>query len=538
MNAYGVNMEFTYRCQYTSLRQCQKLEDGTTRVVRFTRGQRCEDVNCKESCGCPYGDMTYKFGATVKVGCQFCVCTYTGALECTCSEIYRRKEIRDMTKEEVQKYQDAVKSLNRMQYPSQWFNFSKMYADHKAQAVGNSASLPWHRGFLRIIEQRLQEVDCAITIPYYDWTVHAGDQRMSRVWSADMFGGDGEGVNNCVNHHPFKDYYPPYWVPCLRRNFNADQPLPDAVDMQIAVNEPDYDRFRLHMELYLNMFKSWVGGHIDSDYSPYDPLFLSVIAFIDRVWWDWQNKHDNGLLRYPQEFRYVPMMPFKLSPDDVIDSKKQMCITYHPLSKAALCNITLPNFGYNSMGYDRHGFDREGYDVEGYNRFGVDWNGNPDERGIYNIYGFDRQGYDRRGFDSMGFDRFGFTQDDYNVDGYDSRGYDKWGYDRYGFDRTGTTPFGFHRNGSLLVNVVPSTFDAYGYNRYGLDRYGRDRQGYDVFGFNTLGYDRRHCNRYFLGPTLILIKRWAELELDKIDDKTIRIITRICPAVTSLPEWK
>lgn len=526
-------MEYTYKCRHLTLQQCQRLEDERTRIVKFTRGKRCEEVKCEENCGCPHGDMTYEFGSSFMLGCQFCTCTYTGAIECTCQRIERRKEVRDLTELELLQYQDAVKSLNRMDYPSQWFNYSKMYADYKAQAVGNSASLPWHRYFLRMIEQHLQSKNCSITIPYYDWTVNAGDQHLSRVWSANMFGGNGQGINDCVGHHPFKDYYPPYWVPCLRRNFNQSQPLPDAIDIQLALNEPDYDRFRLHMELYLNMFKSWVGGHMDSDYSPYDPLYLSVAAFIDRIWWDWQFKWSDGLLRYPQEYRYIPMMPFRASPDDVMDSKKQTCVTYFPLSEAGLCNITLPNYGYNSFGYDRHGFDREGYDVRGYNRFGVDRQGNPDESGIYNIFGFDRQGYDRKGYDSMGFDRFGFTEDDYNVDGYDSKGFDKWGYDRYGFDRYGYTPFGFNRNGSTVVGT-----DRQIYNRYGLDRYGFNRIGYDAFGFDRRGYDGNQCNRYFLGPMIIVIKRWAELQLENLGEPKIRIITRICPAVTNLPEWK
>ncbi|KAH3728063.1 hypothetical protein DPMN_054010, partial [Dreissena polymorpha] len=538
LNAYDVYTEFVYKCRSATLAQCQMLEDGVTKVVKFTRGQRCEDVQCEENCGCQYNNNTYRFGEVFKAGCQSCTCTYTGAVECSCSEVYRRKEVRDLTKAELEKYQAAIKTLTKTGYPSQWYNLGQIYNIYKAQAVGNSASLLWHRYFLREVERHLQGIDCSITIPYYDWTVNAGDQLRARVWSAGVFGGNGEGVTGCVTYHPFKDYYPPHWVPCLLRQFNADVPLPDVIDIQNALNEPDYNSFRLHMEVFLTTFKSWVGGHMDSDTSPYDPVFLSVAAFIDRIFWDWQNKHENSLLRYPSGVRYVPMMPFKVTPDDVMDSKKQMCVTYFPLSEGGACNITLPNLQYNSMGYDRHGFDREGFDIEGYNVYGIDRNGNPDNRGIYNERGFDRQGYRRSGFDSMGIDRFGYSEDDYNIDGYNSKGYDRFGYDRYGFDRSGQTPFGFHRNRSQPISPLPNVFDTYGYNRYGLDRYGLDRQRYDILGFNTVGYDRRNCNRYFLGPMIIIIKRWAEIEVDKADNKTIRVITRICPPLQDLPEWR
>ncbi|XP_052810768.1 uncharacterized protein LOC128238671 [Mya arenaria] len=539
LNAWGVYTEYTYRCRTATLAQCQGIEDGRTRVIKFSRGQQCDDVACEEQCGCSYNDKTYRFGETFMGGCELCKCTYSGAVECSCSVINRRKEIRDMSKEELKMYQHTIRELNKMELPSKWYTFSQMYADYKAQAVGNSASLLWNRFFLREVERRLQENgECSIRIPYYDWTVNAGDQQRARVWSAEIFGGNGQGINDCVQYHPFKDYYPPSWVPCLRRKFNTDQPLPDTIDIQNALNEPDYDKFRLNMELFLAMFKSWVGGHMDSDRSPYDPLYLSVAAFIDRLFWDWQNKHEGAFLNYPQKLRYIPMMPFRVTPDDVMDSKKQLCVTYFPLSEGGACEITQPNLGYNSMGYDRHGFDREGYDIEGYNVYGVNRNGDQDSRGIYNVYGFDRQGYRRNGYDSMGLDKFGFSEDDYNIDGYDSNGYDKFGYDRYGFDRSGVTPFGFHRNGTLLAYKPPTTFDSYGFNRYGLDRYGQNRSRYDIYGFNTRGYDGNNCNRYFLGPMLILIKRWAELEVDNVDDKTIRIITRICPALQNLPEWR
>ena len=536
---YGVYSEYVYRCRPATLAQCQRLEqEQGHQVVKFSPGKTCDEVNCTERCGCSHNGQSYMFGQTFKSGCQFCKCTYSGFVECVCPEIYRRKEVRDLTKEEMRKYQDAIKQLAKTAYPSKWFQVAETFAHYKPQAVGNSASLPWHRYFLSVVEKHLQEVDCSVTIPYYDWTLHAGNQQRSTIWAANMFGGDGSEINGCVEHHPFKDYYPPYWVPCLRRQFNTSIQLPDVVDIQYAINEETYERFRLSMEVFFDMFKSWVGGTMASDYGPYDPLYLSVAAFIDRIWWDWQNKHENALLNYPQEKRYISMMPFKGTPDDVMDSKKQMCVTYFPISEAAVCNITQPNLNYNSLGYDRHGFNREGYDIEGYNVFGLDKDGNRDERGIYNVFGFDREGFKRNGYDKTGFDRFGFYVDGYNVDGYDSTGYDRTGYDRYGFDRTGVTPFGFHRNGTLITGSAPSSFDPYGYNRYGINRYGFDRQGYDIFGFDSFGYDRRRCNRYYLGPMMVIIKRWAEVELDKADKPTLRIITRVCPPVTSLPEWR
>ena len=60
LNAYNVYSEYVYKCRSATLAQCQALEDGSTRIVKFTRGQRCENVNCGETCGCSYNDKSYR----------------------------------------------------------------------------------------------------------------------------------------------------------------------------------------------------------------------------------------------------------------------------------------------------------------------------------------------------------------------------------------------------------------------------------------------------------------------------------------------
>ncbi|KAL3884246.1 hypothetical protein ACJMK2_030464 [Sinanodonta woodiana] len=540
-NAYGLTAGYSYRCRSRTIQACQSLEKRPgLSVVQFSPGKQCEDVLCSENCGCIHGNKTYKLGETFRVSCQYCKCSLTGFVDCECSKISHRKEIRDLTRDEIELYQSAIQILMKRDGNSlsKWFEFARMYAEHLPQALGNVASLPWHRYFLRMVEQELQAIDCRITIPYFDWTLEAGDLQRSQIWAANMFGGNGDNVTGCINYHPFKSYFPPFLAPCIRRRFNVSVSLPDAISIQFALNDPVYERFRIHMETFVAIVQSWIGGHMASELAPYDPLFYSLLAYIDKLWTDWMNKHENGLLLYPQDHLYITMYPFKASPEDVMDSKIQMCVEYIPLSEAAICNITLPNYGYDSHGYSRLGYDREGYDKSGYNMFGVDRSGKLDDRGLYNIYGFDRFGYMRNGFDSMGFDRFGFRIDSFNLDGFDAEGYDRSGYDRYGFDRRGITPYGFHKNGTWLNRIPPDLFDSYGYNRYGFDKFGFNRQGNDVFRFDSLGYDAERCNRFFLGPMYVIIKRWIEKHLEKLNNISLRVITRVCPAVTKFPEWR
>lgn len=386
--------------------------------------------------------------------------------------------------------------------------------------------LPWNRQFLRHVEQAIQNFDCSVTIPYYDWAVDSGKPYKSLVWAANIMGGNG-GLDGCVRYHPFKSYHPSYLFPCLRRNFNTSVSLPSVVNIELALRETSYDKFRLQMEYFTRLYQSFVGGHLDSDLAPYDPLFYSVMAFVDKLWTEWQERHPDGLLSFPLDVRYSIMEPFKSTPDDVFDSRLKVCVEYDDVP----CNSTdLPFYGYDSRGYDRHGYNRQGYDKDGYNISGFDCSGNPDTRGFYNLFGFNREGFGRSGFDASGIDQFGFFEDSYNLDDFDAQGYDRSGLNRYGFNQYMVTPFGYQINGTFTDDK--KMFDVYGYNKYGFNKEGFDRSGYDIFGFNSMGYDIKMCNFFFIGPIHILVKHYVSKTLRDLNITIITRIKRVCQPVS------
>ena len=53
--------------------------------------------------------------------------------------------------------------------------------------------LPWHREFLLQVENDLQNIDKAITLPFWDWTKDAAlaDPTKSPFWADDFMGGNG-----------------------------------------------------------------------------------------------------------------------------------------------------------------------------------------------------------------------------------------------------------------------------------------------------------------------------------------------------------
>ncbi|KAK3790015.1 hypothetical protein RRG08_016329 [Elysia crispata] len=546
LDIFSVASAFTYGCEMTTETRCHERAKSGEHVVKFTPGKTCPERGCDLPCHCRHGNRTYTVYQQLYQGCQLCMCTETGSVRCACSKTFRRKEVREMTTPELNRYQAAVRNLTENSgYPSQWYQLASEYAEHKPLAVGNPLFLPWTRQYLRHVEAALQENDCDIAIPYYDWTVDAGKPYKSLVWAANMFGGDGSNSRSdrsqCVRYHPFKSYHPPYLSPCLRRHFNVSVSLPTVINVELALRDPDFERFRLQMEYFLRTFQTFVGGHMDSDFAPYDPIFLSVAAFMDKLWTQWQERHPQGLLDFPLDLRYVRMDPFKTVPDDVFDSKAQLCVHYIPLTEGAPCVIReVIQYGYDARGYDRHGYNKKGFDIDGYDIEGFDISGSPDRRGKYNTDGFDREGFGRSGYDSSGIDRYGFYIDSFNLDNFDSYGHDKSGYNRYGFDYQGLTPFGYTSNGSYMPNVDVTElgiFDKYGYNKYGFNAEGFDRNGFDIFGFDSRGFDRRECNYYSIGPVHILVKRYIERDLEDLNITDLNSVKRICTQLRPLPDY-
>lgn len=187
------------------------------------------------------------------------------------------------------------------------------------------AFLPWHREFLMQVENDLQAIDSAITLPFWDWAQDAElpDPKTSALWEDDFMGGDGvEGDDWRVATGPFASAAgnwpipPMHGGPALQRQFGRIvNSLPTKADLQLAAREvlydvPDYDcspftiGFRNRIEGWVtrrgdhrvttegsqlhNRVHLWVGGSMLPMTSPNDPVFFLHHCFVDKVWADWQ----------------------------------------------------------------------------------------------------------------------------------------------------------------------------------------------------------------------------------------------------------
>lgn len=279
-----------------------------------------------------------------------------------------------------------------------------------------------------------------------------------------------------------------------------------------------------------------------SPLAAYDPLYLSHMAYMDKLWAQWQEKHQHESKSQTSRDDYLNMKPFDVTPDDVISSRQQMCIVYMPITLGAPCNITsLQTHPEGSPKYQNRNFDKHNSHCNS-----------------YDSSGFDYHGYDRDGYDRSGWDKWGYNKDGFNRDLIDRDGYDISGFNRYGFNRSNVTWFGMHKdevfenkkkkeheetdekeeseNKTRKRKIMSKLFSDEGYSIYGFDPFGLDRGGFDAFGFRTDGYDKDRCNWFFNGPHYLRFYFHTQQQLMSSTDRALDRITRTCPPISYLPQ--
>lgn len=184
-------------------------------------------------------------------------------------ELRVRKSVTDLTPHERKQFVDAVHLLKRT--PSPWapgiswydhfvrWHLYLNYCDRTDPAGrnqmfghGGPMFLPWHREYLGVVEDALQEVSgTGVTIPYWDWTDR---ESVERVFAPDFMGGDGDPNDGWfVKTGPFRKgvwrlNVQPEGVRAktsesdwLTRSMGPTSMLPTKEDVAEVLSRPRYD---------------------------------------------------------------------------------------------------------------------------------------------------------------------------------------------------------------------------------------------------------------------------------------------------------
>ncbi|XP_014676004.1 PREDICTED: kielin/chordin-like protein [Priapulus caudatus] len=237
--------------------------------------------------------------------------------------------MRLMSDDELTRFQVALATLQEQWHGGALAALARVYSNHVMQANSPAFFLPWNRLFLRQFEQLLQQVDCTVTLPYFDFTTHVGNFTNAPLWNSAYFGGKGCTSDSTAASQP-----------CVSRRFSSIQ-LPSAVEIAIAMATNDYMTMSASLETYAFLVHEFVGGHMATSAAVYDPAFYALHAYVDALWDRWQHRSGGDGGSYPPEYVDVTMLPFNVAPADALDSAAQTCVAY-PRSPARACDSSIP----------------------------------------------------------------------------------------------------------------------------------------------------------------------------------------------------
>jgi hypothetical protein len=231
---------------------------------------------------------------------------FSAASALDCERLFARPNIYKMSQDRLDRYINAVKKLNEGPRPTKWDNFARKHIQYYPHVHRTPYFLAWHRFFLYEVEEELRNIDPEVRIPYWDWSVHNANMREDPVWN--IFGKNGEGDDKCVRQGVFRDFRVLYGDDpnnsngrCLKRrdkyaaSFGGNH---DLINTYIN-NRNNFD-FQDDLEgIPHALIHNGIGEEFQGHASPADPLFMSHHAFIDKLWFDRQNRLRETTLEYP-----------------------------------------------------------------------------------------------------------------------------------------------------------------------------------------------------------------------------------------------
>lgn len=177
--------------------------------------------------------------------------------------------------------------------------------------------LPWHRAYLYLLEQTLQDRVAGVALPWWDWT--SAPQVPAAYAKARL-----AGAANPL--YATRARVPTATPPINRRirrapGRTAGARLPTAAELASLLDDADWASFSDRLEDFHDHVHVWVGGDMqDVTTAAYDPVFFAHHCMIDRVWYLWQIRHGNGGI--PRDLLDLPLAPFGQTFADVLDTQR------------------------------------------------------------------------------------------------------------------------------------------------------------------------------------------------------------------------
>lgn len=152
------------------------------------------------------------------------------------------------------------------------------------------------RYFMIEYEDMLKDINCSLTIPFWDWTPFPIAPYTAAVWNnVDGFGDTARAEDGCVATGPVRigAYFvtPSAGGGCLRREYrNQRFPSRDLVNRDLLpLPSNEFNDFHRFLQLFIGInVQCFVGGTMCSSDAANDPVFLLHLAKLDSLLTRWQ----------------------------------------------------------------------------------------------------------------------------------------------------------------------------------------------------------------------------------------------------------
>jgi tyrosinase len=240
-------------------------------------------------------------------------------------------EVRDMTPRQLHDFVDAIhhiqKNVNSSRFPgySKWDEWAKLHGMNFDQIHDKAHFFPWHRQFLWEVETEMRKHKPHIVMPYWDWTFDAAKPGDSIVMKSTWFGPATRGCVQTGKFANFKVQYPS--AGCLQRQFSRSRTWTSREELRGLISmSKNYNELVQSVRIFPHGTPHvTIGGHMGQGSSPNDPLFFLHHAFVDKMWYDWQQQ---GNTDYPYDKNAkLPHLSGKVS-DTLEPWSGKYCIRY------------------------------------------------------------------------------------------------------------------------------------------------------------------------------------------------------------------
>jgi hypothetical protein len=217
-----------------------------------------------------------------------------------------RQEWSQLSSVQQERYIAAVRtaSMNPLYRPA-YVRIMQLYLEAFESVVLNenpdtSLFFPWHRYYLSLYEDLLRVIDRSVTIPYWDWTLTPDRPYESQVFDpVSGFGNSTDNVTHCVNSGPFREGLfrtsPQAGDGCVKRTYrNFPFFNRQLLDSTLLAPATSFTQLHSALQLFFHFqIRCFVGGTMCTNFASEDPVYLLLLAQLDRLLDAWQRQDED-----------------------------------------------------------------------------------------------------------------------------------------------------------------------------------------------------------------------------------------------------